>query len=159
MLWDNKIVWVRPRAQRDISVFGTLIIRNSLVLWDETENLQTQLRVEAGGTLQADNSYCYFLSNQNDSRLNYEDGSTVRFDHFQGHLWTSMNGRVDYRAVNASTADMTIFGVHDGTISISDAHDVWFELFPAAGTYDFSLPRAHTWQSLRLPRAVAQCRA
>jgi hypothetical protein len=63
-----------------------------------------------------------------------------------------MSGRVDYRAVNASTANMTIFGVHDGTITISDAHDVWFELFPAAGTYDFSLPRAHSWQSLHLPQ-------
>ena len=43
--FDNVIIWVRPTAKADIEVSGTLRVRNSLLLWDQTSHQQTRLRI------------------------------------------------------------------------------------------------------------------
>ena len=148
--WENKIVWVRPHARQNIAVLGTLTIRRSLVLWDQTEHQQTRLAVKAGGTLRIEGSYA-FQSNAYQLNWEYEDGATVFLDHFQGDPWTSAHGDVDYTSVNGSTVRMSIFStVNSASINIDDAHQVWLELLVPSGSHQLSLPRRYRWQSENL---------
>jgi hypothetical protein len=41
---------------------------------------------------------------------------------------------------------LTIFSqTRDTRVQISEAHEVWFEIFPPEGTYTFTLPAKHEW--------------
>jgi uncharacterized protein YjdB len=150
--WDNKIVWIRPTARRDIAILGTLTIHNSLLLWDQTEHQQSRFDVQHGGALVIQNSYA-FSSNQFWVNWNYDDGATVSFDHFQGHIWTAITGgAVRYTAVNASTVWMSIWGgTRTSNVSVSDASSLYFELLLPAGTFSLTLPRKLAWQDWTLP--------
>ena len=143
--FDNKIVIVTPVQRKNIQVFGTLTITNSLMLWRETDNDQTHLTIEKGGTLIIKDSYS-FSGNQFFPTWDYHDGSTVRFDHFVGDPWMSLTGSVNLSAINYSTVRATIFGpTHDAHVQISNAHEVWFEIYPPEGTYTFTLPAKRQW--------------
>lgn len=143
--FENKIILIKPTRRKDIEVFGTLTIKDSLLIWQQTEYQQTELRVKRGGTLIIENSYS-FWGNQYWVNWTYEDGSTVKLDHFIGDPWTSIDGSVNYNASNYSTVKLTLFeNLHDTTVHISDAHHVWFELFPPEGNYTISLPEKHQW--------------
>ena len=37
-VFENKIVWVRPGERKDIEVYARLVIRDSLLLWDQSEH-------------------------------------------------------------------------------------------------------------------------
>lgn len=143
--FDNKIIFVKPHQRRDIQVYGTLVIKNSLLIWQQTEHQETELRIKKGGKLSIENSYS-FSGNQFWVNWNYEDGSTISFDHFVGDPWTSLSGTVNYSAINFSTVHVTIFGnVKNTSIKVSDAHNVWLELYPPAGNYVMTLPVRHQW--------------
>jgi hypothetical protein len=143
--FENQIVFVRPHQRHDIKVYGTLIIKNSLLLWQQTENQQTYLLIEKGGKLVIENSYA-FSSNPFWVGWTFEDGSTVSFDHFVGTPWCSIWGSVNYTATNFSTVELTLFGdVHNTRVEVSNAHHVEFEFFPPPGTYEFSLPKKEQW--------------
>jgi hypothetical protein len=145
VVFENKIIWIRPNHRADIEVYGTLVIRDSLLLWDQTEHLQTRLRVKNGGTLIAESSYA-FWGNQYWVYWEYESGSTIKFDHFVGNPWCSIHGSVDYTAVNYSTVKLTFLNdTHDTSVNVSDAHHVWFELFPPAGEHVITLPAKREW--------------
>jgi hypothetical protein len=145
VVFEDKIVWVRPDQRGDIEVYGTLIVRNTLMLWDQTEHMQTHLRIKKGGTLIIESSYI-FWANQYWVYWDYEDGSTILFDNFVGNPVTSISGSVNYTAVNYSTVKLTlIYNTHDSSVKVSDAHHVWFEIFPFAGEYDITFPARHEW--------------
>jgi len=141
----NKIIIVKPVQRKNIRVFGTLTITNSLMLWRQTEPDQTRLDIEKGGTLIIKDSYS-FSGNPYIVNWEYHDGSTVTFDHFIGNPWTSINGSVNYSAINYSTVRISLFGdTHDPHVHISQAHEVWFEIFPPEGTFTFTLPAKRQW--------------
>ncbi len=53
---------------------------------------------------------------------------------------------MNYSAVNYSTVKITFpRELHDSTIRVSDAHHVWFELFPPAGTHEITFPEKRQW--------------
>jgi len=143
--FENKIVLVRPGQRKDIEVFGILTIKNSLLIWEQTEYQQTRLRVKKGGTLIIEDSYS-FQGNPYWVNWEFESGSTVRFDHFVGDPWTSIRGAVKYTAINYSTVKMTLFNnIHNSTVEIADAHHIWFEVFPPEGTYTITFPANRQW--------------
>ena len=159
--FENQIVFVRPHQRHDMHVYGTLIIKNSLLLWQPTENQQSALLIEKGGKLVIQNSYA-FQGNPFWFSWYFEDGSTVSFDHFVGTPWCSMHGSVNFTATNFSTVELTIFGdVHDSRVEIANAHHVEFEFFPPpGGTYQFSLPEKNQWANWQIanvwPRSSLQ---
>ena len=83
----------------------------------------------------------------------YEDGSTVNFDHFVGDPVTTIHGSVLYdTAINYSTVKLTLLDfTHDATVQISNAHHVWFELYPVEGTYTITFPPKRQWGDWNLP--------
>lgn len=143
--FENKIILVKPLHRKDIEVFGTLIIRNSLLIWQQTENQQTRLRVKRGGTLIINDSYA-FPGNPYWVNWDYEDGSTINFNHFVGNPWTTIHGSVNYTAINYSTVKLTFLNdMHDASVQISNAHELWLELFPSEGTYTITFPAKRQW--------------
>ena len=143
--FDNKIIIVTPVKKKNIQVFGTLTITNSLMIWRETDYDQTRLQIEKGGTLIIKDSYS-FSGTQPIPIWDYDDGATVRFDHFVGDPWMTLTGSVTLSAINYSTVRLTIFGpTHDTHVQVSTAHTVWFEIFPPEGTYIFTLPAKRDW--------------
>jgi len=145
VVFEDNIIWVRPNRRGDIEVHGTLIVRNSLMLWDQTEHTQTHLQIKNGGTLIIESSYA-FKANPFWLYWDYEDGSTILFDRFVGDPWTSFRGSINYTAVNFSSVRLTFLtGIHDATITVSDAHHVWFELYSPAGEHDITFPAKYEW--------------
>jgi len=145
VVFENQIVWVRPNRRGDIEVYGTLIVNNSILLWDQTEHQQTRLVILDGGKLFITDSYA-FLTNQYWDNWDFEDGSTIRFDGFVGDPWCSIDGSVDYSAVNYSTVRLTLsHNLHDASIAISDSHYLHFELYPPAGEHELTFPRKLQW--------------
>jgi hypothetical protein len=143
--FENVIVLVQPTKRDDIEVYGTLIIKDSLLIWLQTEYQQCRLRIKSGGILIIENSYS-FWGNQYWVNWEYENGSTIKFDHFIGDPWTSIEGSVDYTAINYSTVKLTFSNhTHDTTMRISDSHHLWFEIFPPEGTHVISLPEKLQW--------------
>jgi hypothetical protein len=104
--FDNKIILIKPDQRKDITVFGTLTIKDSLLIWEQTEYQQTRLRIKKGGTLNIKDSFS-FWGNQYWVNWEFEDGSTINFDHFIGDPWTTIQGSVNYTAVNFSTVKLT----------------------------------------------------
>ena len=92
-LFMNKILRIRPSTRDDIEIRGTLVLRNCLLLWEQTEHQQTRLRIKAGGTLHATGSYS-FSTNGFWVNWEFEPGSTIRLDRFVGDPWTSISGAV-----------------------------------------------------------------
>jgi uncharacterized protein YjdB len=151
VVWDDKIVWIRPHARSNILIAGHLTIHNSLVLWDQTEHQETRFDVRRGGVLRIENSFA-FSSNAFWVNWEYEDGATVSLDHYRGDPWTTIHGSVDYTAVNGSTVKLTLLNdVRGSSVTVADAHHVWLELFPAPGTYELSLPKRQQWGDWQLP--------
>jgi len=143
--FDNKIIIVKPVQRKPIEVFGTLTITNSLMLWQQTDYNQTWLEIQKGGTLVVKDSYA-FSGNQYWVGWEYEDGSTVKFDHFIGEPVQTIWGSVDYSAINYSDVKLTLLSMtHDTRVQVSSAHQVWFEIFPPPGTYTFRLPAKRQW--------------
>ena len=141
----NKIIIVKPVQTKDIEVFGTLTITNSLMLWQQTDSYQTELTIEKGGTLIIKDSYA-FSGNQYWVYWEYEDGSTVEFDHFVGEPWTVQHGSLNYSAINYSNVWITLVSQsHDTRIQVSNALSLRFEIKPPAGTYTFKLPTQRQW--------------
>jgi hypothetical protein len=151
VLWEDKIVWIRPKSQNNINISGRLVIRNSLVLWDQSQQQETRFDVKGGGTLRIENSYA-FSSNPYWVNWEYEEGSTIVLDHYQGNPWTSMHGKVSYSAANGTTVTMSIFAdVRDAPVTITDAASLWFELLLPSGTYQLSVPASYTWGNVQFP--------
>jgi hypothetical protein len=149
--FENKIIFIKPHQRRDIQVYGTLVINNSLLIWEQTEHQQTELRIKNGGKLSIENSYS-FSGNQFWVNWDFEDGSTIYFDHFVGDPWTSLWGTVNYTAVHFSTVHVTIFGnVKNTSFKVSDAHSLYLELYPPAGNYVMTLPARHQWADWTIP--------
>jgi len=143
--FENQIVLIQPTQREDIEVYGTLIIKDSLLIWHQTEHQQTRLRIKSGGTLMIEDSFS-FWGNQYWVNWEFEDGSTIHFDHFIGDPWCSILGSVDYTAENFSTVKLTLLNeTHDTSIKVSDAHHLWLELFPSAGTHAISFPTKRQW--------------
>ncbi len=150
VFFENQIIWVRPDQRQDIEVYGKLVIRDSLLLWDQTEHQQTRLRIKNGGELIIEDSFS-FWNNQYWVNWEFEDGATVYYDHFVGDPWTSIQGSVDYTAVNYSTVKLTLLReTKDTMIEVSDSHHVYLELFPAAGEYEISFPEKRQWADWEL---------
>ncbi len=148
--WENKIVWIRPKQRKNINIYGKLNISNSSLFWDQTEHQQTRLDVQNGGILRIVNSH---VGSCNIFWINweYENGSTIYFNHFQGNAWTSMRGSVNYTSINGSTAELTIFqDVINSTIYISDSSNLWLEVFPPPGTVQMSFPALNIWTDWQL---------
>ncbi len=148
---ENKIVWVRPTARANIQIAGTLHIRNSLLLWDQTEHQQCRFEVESGGILDIKDSYA-FSGNQYWVIWEFKDGATVIYDHFVGNPWTSAEGRIDLSAVNFSTIKFTFqSGVYDSNVQITDAHHVWLEIYPPENSsIDITFPEKRRWYNWEL---------
>ncbi len=143
--FDNKIIIVKPVQRKNIEVFGTLTITNSLMLWRQTDYQQTLLEIEKGGTLIIKDSYS-FSGNPYWVNWEFQDGSTVKFDHYVGDAGQSIHGSVDYSAINYSTVKLTLFDdTHDTRVRASNAHEIWFEIFPPKGTFTFTLPSRRQW--------------
>ena len=150
-VFDDKIILIRPTQRRDIEVYGTLTIRDSLMIWQQTEHQQTRLLIKYGGTLIIQDSFS-FWGNQYWVNWDFEDGSTIHFDHFIGDPWCYMEGSVEYTAINLSTVKLTIgYDTHDTSVQISDAHHVWLELYPPEGTYTVTLPEKQEWADWNVP--------
>jgi hypothetical protein len=150
--FDNKIVIIRPLHRKNISIFGTLIVTNSLILWQQTDYQMTDLRIERGGTLVIKDSYS-FSGNMYWVKWEYEEGSTIRFDHFIGDPVQTIRGSVDYSAINYSTVKLTLLEMtRDTTVAVSNAHEVWLEIFPPAGTFDLTMPAKRHWTDWSLSR-------
>ena len=150
VLIENLIVWVRPNSRGDIEIYGKLVIRDSLLLWDQTEHQQTRLRIMNGGELFIEDSFA-FWNNQYWVNWDFEDGSTVYYDHFVGNPWTSISGSVHYTAVNLSTVKLTLLSdAHDSVVEVSDAHHLWLEIFPSPGEHEISLPEKRQWADWEL---------
>lgn len=142
---SDSIIWVRPKRRADIEIYGTLVLDNCLLLWDQDEHQQTRLRVKRGGTLSATDTYS-FSHNAFWVNWEFEDGATVRFDRFVGDPWTSIWGSVDYESFNYSTVSMTIQDSTSGSIvEIENAHHLWLELFPPQGSIEISFARKRQW--------------
>ena len=143
---SDTILHIRPSRRGDIAVHGNLILRDCLLLWEQTEHQQTRLRIEEGGTLRATN--CHALSsNLFWVNWEFESGATVVFDRFVGDPWTSIPGAVDCESTNRSTVKMTIQTTTRGSrIRIRDAHHLWLEIFPPAyRTGDVAFARRRQW--------------
>lgn len=151
VLIEDKIVWVRSdQPEAAIEVYGTLIIKNSLLLWDQTVHNQITLYVKRGGILSITSSYA-FPTNQYWVEWDYEDGSTVLFDNFVGKPNTALFGSVDYTAVNFSTVYLILFyNIYDSNVIVSDAHSLYFEIHPSSGKYDITLPATREWVNWNL---------
>ena len=149
--FDNKIIIVKPTRRKNIEVFGRLTIRNSLLLWQQTENQQTRLQVKKGGTLVIIDSYA-FPANHYWLNWDYEDGSTIFLNHFVGNPWTMMYGSVNYTAINYSTVKLTLLqDTRASVVQISNAHELWLELFPSPGTYTITFPPKRQWADWSIP--------
>ncbi len=83
VLFENQIVWVRPTQRQNMEVHGSLVIRDSLLLWDQTEHQQTRLIIKDGGELIIEDSFS-FWNNQYCVICEFEDRATVYYDHFVG---------------------------------------------------------------------------
>ncbi len=143
--FNNQIVWIRPTARGPIEVQGTLLVRDSLLLWDQSQHQQTRLKILDGGTLDVTNSLAL---NSNPFWVNwdYESGSTILLDNYVGDPWTAMRGSVNYTARNFSSVRMTLFeDVNSANVSISDAHHVWLELFMTPGEHHIVFPEKLEW--------------
>lgn len=149
--FENKIVWVRPHQRQDIQVYGTLIVKDSLLLWDQTEYSQTGLRIKRGGRLTIENSYSFRI-NQFWVNWGFEDGSTIFFNHFVGDPWcTILYSSVNYRAINFSTVKLTLGAYnHNNTVEVSDAHHVSFELCFPPGNHTVTLPEKRKWADWKI---------
>lgn len=146
--FNNQIVLVKPTSRKYINIYGTLSIKNSLLIWLNTEDGQTGFDVQRGGTLSAQDSYSFRGSEYALSwPWHYEDGSTIHFDHFICDAWASLDGSVNYTAANYSTAYITILRfTHDSTIQVSNSHSLWLELyFPEGHSYTLELPEKLHW--------------
>lgn len=148
---ENKIVWVRPTARENIEIAGTLRIRNSLLIWDQTEHQQCRFKVQSSGTLDIKDSYS-FWGNQYWVNWDFKDGATVIYDRFVGDPWTAALGQIDLSATNFSTIKLTLLNqVHDSSIQIADAHHVWIEIFPPENsTIDITFPEKRRWHDWQL---------
>lgn len=145
--FENKIIWVRPKGTGEISIYGTLIIKDSLVLWDQTRFVQTELRVENGGILNIENSYV-FSTNQFWVYWSFLDGSTIYLDHLIGQSNISIHGSVNYTATNYSTVHLSIFeDVHDTIVDVQDAHNVTLQIIPPTGEHQISFPPKGQWSN------------
>lgn len=145
VIFDNKIILVKPLQRKDIEIFGTLTIHNSLMIWLQTDDQQSILRIKRGGTLIIKDSYSSW-GNSYVVNWDYEDGSTVKLDHFIGDPWTTIRGAVNYTAINYSTVNLTLLQTtHDTKVQISNAHHAFFEVFPTEGTFTFILPTKRQW--------------
>jgi hypothetical protein len=151
VVFENQIVWVRPNRRQDIEVYGTLLVKDSILFWDQTEHQQTRLRIKDGGQLRIEDSYV-FQSNSFWLNWEYESGSTIYLDGFVGQPWTSIHGSVDYTAINYSTVSISFQeSTNDSVVEISDAHHVWVELIPSDGRYDITFPEKRQWVDWQLP--------
>lgn len=114
-----------------------------------------------GGELNISDSYV-FWHNKYWVNWDFEDGSTVYFDHFVGNPWTSIHGSVNYTSLNYSTVKLTFLReTHDSIVEISDAHHLWFELFPPAGEHVITFPEKRQWADWELdlwPNTVVSVR-
>tara|TARA_B100001123_G_scaffold45604_3_gene46598 strand:- start:1232 stop:2446 length:1215 start_codon:yes stop_codon:yes gene_type:complete len=145
VVFENQIVWVRPDQRKDIQVYGKLTIRDSLLLWDQTEHQQTRLRIKNGGELNIKDSYS-FANNQYWVNWDFESRAKVHFDNSVGDPWTSAAGALEYTALNYSTVKMTFPGeMRDATVRVTAAHHVWFEIFPPAGRHQITFPVKRQW--------------
>jgi hypothetical protein len=146
VLFEDVIVYVIPKSRGDINVYGNLIIRNSLIIWMQSEVQQTRLRVSDGGVLDIKNSFCY-SGNNYWFNWDYDDGSTIKFDNFNGHPWGSIHqSNVTYSAINFSTAYLTLgSGIRNVNVFISDSHDVYFEIGLSHGNHRLKLPDTSKW--------------
>ena len=143
--FTDKIILIRPKERKDIEIFGTLILNNCLLLWQQTQHLQTQLVIKQRGNLVINHSYS-LRSNRYWVYWYYEDGATVKFNHFVGDPWTTIKGSVNYSALNFSTVKLSLMHpMHDASILVENAHHVWFELRPAPGTYTITFPAKRRW--------------
>jgi hypothetical protein len=107
--------------------------------------------VENGGHLKVSESVALSM---NPFWINWEynHGSRVTLNHYQGDPWTSAHGDVVYTATNASVAHITLFDdMRQSQINVTDSYHAWFEMFPAAGTYELELPKRQQWQSWNPP--------
>jgi len=144
--FTDTVLYVRPTQRGDIEVYGTLILSNCLLLWEQTEHQQARLRVKSGGTLRATDCYS-FSGNPFWVNWDFESGSTIIFDRFVGDPWTSIEGAVDYEATNYSTVSMTLQNTTRGShVRIQESHHVWLEIFPPAyRTIDITFARKRQW--------------
>lgn len=142
----DSIIWIRPQQREDIDIYGTLVLENCLLLWDQDEHQQTRLRIKHGGALHATDTYS-FSNNAFWVNWEFEDGSTIRFDRFVGDPWTSISGAVDYESFNYSTVSMTIQSTTSGsTVEIEHAHHLWLEIFPPPGNpVEISFAKRRQW--------------
>ena len=142
----DTILWVRPSRRDDIEIFGTLILEDCLLLWDQSEHQQTRLRVKNGGTLQITDCYA-FSANGFWVNWEFEHGSNIQLDAFVGDPWTSIWGSVQYESENFSTVKMTLQDSTRGTdIRIRDAHHLWLEIFPPLRrSVDLSFAAKRQW--------------
>ncbi|MFC2078796.1 hypothetical protein ACFLSZ_02330 [Candidatus Bipolaricaulota bacterium] len=128
--FTDKVIWVRPSHRGEIEIYGTLILQNCLLLWDQSEHQQVRLHVKDGGSLRATNCYS-FSANSYWVNWEFESGASIHFDRFVGDPWTSIWGSVEYESTNYSTVSMTLQNATRGSdVRISDAHHLWFEIFP-----------------------------
>ncbi|MFH0760999.1 MAG: hypothetical protein V2A67_05810 [Bacteroidota bacterium] len=142
VVFENKIIYIQHSVRSDINIFGTLRIRNCFLSWRQTEHQQTWIRVWRGGVLDIKDSYS-FRGNQYWVNWNFEDGSTIIFDHFVGDPWTAASGSVTYSSSNFSTVRFTFLSnVYNSNVRVSDAHHLWFELYPPENcTFEISFPK------------------
>ncbi len=145
VVFEDKIVWVRPNSRKNMDVYGRLIFRNSLVLWEQKEHQQTRLIIRNGGGLIAEDTYV-FSTNQFWVNWDYQDGSTIYLDNYKGIPWGWIQGSVDFTALNYSTVHIT-FGnsTHNARVNISNAHHVDLELQFPIGEHTVSLPENRVW--------------
>ena len=143
---ENKIIWVKPTSTKNIEIFGTLTIKDSLMLWEQTEHHQTRLVMMNGSFLNIQNSYA-FSANEHWFNWDYMNGSEIVLDGFVGDAWTSIYGSVDYLSKNYSTTWITILlDVEGSNIEIVDSHNVSLELYiPHNVTKTLTLPETQQW--------------
>ena len=148
--FDNQIVRIKPHQRADIDIYGTLIIKNSLLLWDQDQNQETRLRINKGGKLIIENSSA-FSANQYENNWDFLDGSTISFDHFIGDPWGSIQGSVNFTAVNFSSVRFTLAkNIHNSVIRVTDAHTIWFEIIPPPGDHTITPPAKRHWSDLKI---------
>jgi len=152
-VYENKVLHFKfkNKSQSSVDVSGNLIIKNSLIIWEQQYNQQNNLKVVSGGSLDINDSYAV-------SRgavwwnWDYESGSTIRLSKFVSDVWTTALGSINYTAQNYTPVRLTLKNdIKNSVFNISNAPSVDLEIFvPVNQSMEVSLPPVDEWISFNL---------
>ena len=142
--FDSKIIIMSAsnRLKKEMNIYGNLIIRNSILIWEQEYNQQVELVVKNGGSLRIVNSYAD-ASGAGWWNWTYETGSKIYYERFHSAVWTTAAGsNIQYEANDFSWTRLTFLeGVNNSSFLINDALVLDLEIFtPKRSKISASVP-------------------